>query len=104
MKSSINKATTWYEMRAKFFSEHNIVHNRLKEEQCSLAQQVKLKNTLEPNCTNQVIKNNKPYTNCGIIAVVMGIISSKIGNFLSSAQKHNQRIELKRVGLSVPTN
>ena len=32
----------------------------------------------------------KSYTNCGIIAVVMGIILSIIGNFLSIAQKHNR--------------
>ena len=31
----------------------------------------------------------KLYINCGIIAVVMSIILSIIGKFLSTAQKHN---------------
>ena len=36
---------------------------------------------LEPHYANLVNKIVKPYTNCGIIAVGMGIILNLIGNF-----------------------
>ena len=43
--------------------------------------------------------------NCGIIAVVMGIILSIIGNFLSTAQKHNrQNLSIIGWGLISQTN
>ena len=60
---------------------------------------------LEPNYANLVIKIIKSYTNCGIIAVVMGIILSIIGNFLSIAQKHTRyKIEHNRPGLILECN
>ena len=47
------------------------------------------------------LKIIKLYMNCGIIAVVMGIILSIIDNFLSTAQKHNrQNFEHNRPGLN----
>ena len=46
-------------------------------------------NNLEPNYANLVIEK-KLYINCGITAVVMGIILSIIGKILSIAQKHNR--------------
>ena len=47
-------------------------------------------NSLVPNYANLVFKIIKLYINCGIIAVVMGIILNIIGKFLSTAQKHNR--------------
>ena len=50
----------------------------------------------------QLLKIIKPHMNCGIIAVVMVIILSMIGNFLSTAQKHNrQNFKHKRLWLEV---
>ena len=47
----------------------------------------------------QLLKILKLYMNCGIIAVVISIILSIIGNFLSTAQKHNrQNFEHYRLG------
>ena len=49
----------------------------------------------------QLLKILKLYMNCGKIAVMMGIILSVIGNFLSTAQKHNrQNFEHNRPGPS----
>ena len=42
---------------------------------------------LEPIYANLVIKNNKSCTNCGIIAVVMGIILSIIDKFFEHCTK-----------------
>ena len=39
----------------------------------------------------QSLKIIELYINCGIIGVVMGIILSVIGDFLSTAQKHNRQ-------------
>ena len=47
-----------------------------------------------------LLKALKMYMNCCILAVVMGIILSIIGNFLNSAQKHDShKIEHYRLGL-----
>ena len=56
-------------------------------------------NKLEPNYINVVIKTNKFHMNCGIIAVVVGIILSIMGQILSTALKHNRyKIEHNRPG------
>ena len=39
----------------------------------------------------ELLKILKLYMNCGIIAVVVDIILSIMGNFLSTAQKHNRQ-------------
>ena len=72
----------WYKMMHKFSYEHNIEHNRSKIR----ALQPKIID-LEANHANLVIKS---YTNCDIIAIVMSIILSIIGKFLSIAQKRNR--------------
>ena len=79
----------WYKKMHKFSYEHNIEHKKSKLR--ALNPEMIGKNYLEPNYANLVIKNNKSYTNtnCGIIAVVMGIILSVIGKILSFALMHN---------------
>ena len=48
-----------------------------------------------------LLKTIKIYMNCYIILVLMGIVLSIIGNFLSSAQKDNwQKLEHNRPGLT----
>ena len=46
---------------------------------------------LKPIYANAVIKMIKLYMNCGIISVMMSIILSIVGNFLSTAQKYNRQ-------------
>ena len=46
----------------------------------------------------QSLKIIKSYTNCGIIAVFMGITLSIIGKYLSIAQKHNRYKKLSIIG------
>ena len=72
----------WYKMMHRF---SYIEHNRSKIK--VLHPKVVGKIYLEPNYVNVVIKNNKSYTNCCIIAVVMGIILSIIGNFFQYCSK-----------------
>ena len=72
-------------MMHKFSYEHNIEHNRSKIR--ALHPKIIDKIYLEPNYANLVIKNNKSYTNRGIIVVVMGIILSIIGNYFEHCSK-----------------
>ena len=69
-------------MRHKLSHEHNM--SNIRTLQCKVQQRGAY------NYVNAVIKNNKLCMNCGIIAVVTGITLSIMGNFLSSAQKHNR--------------
>ena len=47
----------------------------------------------------QLLKITKLYMNCGITAVVMGMIVSMMGYILSTVQKHNRlKIEHNRQG------
>ena len=48
-----------------------------------------------------LLKTIKLYINCGIIAVVMGVILNIIGNFLSSAHKHNTVNVERFAGLNI---
>ena len=74
----------WYKMMHKFSYEHNIEYNRSKIR--ALHPKIISRIHLELNYANLVIKS---YTNCGIIAVVMGIILSITGKFFSISQKHS---------------
>ena len=74
-----------YKMMHKFSYEHNIEHNRSKIR--ALYPKIIGKIYLELNYANLVIKIIKSYTNCGIIAVVKGIILSIIGKFFEHCSK-----------------
>ena len=72
----------WYKMMHKFSYEHN--KSKIK----ALNPEICVKVHLEPNYDNLVIiKIINSYINCGIIAVVMGIILSIIGNFFEHCSK-----------------
>ena len=81
-------------MRCKFSHEHNVEQNEnIRALQHSIHDMKH--NRLEPNYANyNVYVVIKLYMNCGIIAVVMDIILSIIGNFLSTAQKHTINREI----------
>ena len=72
-------------MLQRFSYEHNIEHGRSKLNARHLKLVGKIYLESIANYANLVIEDNKiiySCTNCGIIAVVMGIILSIIGNFL----------------------
>ena len=75
----------WYKMMLKFSYEHNIEHSRSKLR--ALNPEIIGKIHLQPNDANLVIKIIKSYTNCNIIAVVMGITLSIIGNLFEQCSK-----------------
>ena len=72
---------------------HNISYEHSRSKIRTLHPKIIGKIYLELNYANLVIKNNKSYTNCGIIAVVLGIILSKIDKCLSIAQSQKQNKE-----------
>ena len=81
----------WYKMMHKFSYEDSIYHSRSKIR--ALYPTIIGKSYLEPNYITMLIyslKVIKAYTKCSIIAVVMDIILSIIGNFLKHFSKHNR--------------
>ena len=72
--------STWYKMRHKFSHEHNMPNIKA-------LQHIINHNRLEPNYANVVIKSNELCMNCGIIAVLMGIILSTMGKFFEHYSK-----------------
>ena len=71
----------WYKMMHELSYEHN--RSKIRALHPKLIGKI----YLELNCANLVLKS---YINCGIVAVVMGIILNIIGKFLSTAQKHDR--------------
>ena len=81
--------STWYKIKHKLSHEHNIEHNRPKMRvvQHSIIGNIEPYNSLVARYANLVIKIIKLYMNCGIIAILMGIIMSTIGNIVELCSK-----------------
>ena len=81
--------STWYKIKHKLSHEHNIEHNKSKIRvlQHSIIGKIEPYNSLVLRYANLVIKIIKLYINCGIIAILMGIILSIIGNYFEHCSK-----------------